>query len=211
MIFDLIQTRSTLGADYVYTTKENQMLYTANIRLAIAKININLLKNNEIVLSSTYGISDRLNNLKKSFLGSEYSVLKIQKPNDEVCGKICYKRVRKFFFGYGYYEIDYDGELFTCYTVGRGKEGIFICIYIGDRQVAMIEKPPIVRDNKDRYIIYTIDNKYNDIVSFFGLYYDHYTSSNYTQYAYKKTKVSYVYSLNKEIKSKYNPKFKELC
>jgi hypothetical protein len=95
MIFDLIQTRSTLGADYVYTTKENQMLYTANIRLAIAKININLLKNNEIVLSSTYGISDRLNNLKKSFLGSEYSALKYK--TRLVCGDDSYKD-RKFFF-----------------------------------------------------------------------------------------------------------------
>lgn len=211
IIINLIQTRSSLGADYVFENNANQILYTANIRLAIAKIDISLLKDNQIVLSSTYGINARLNNLGKSLVGTEYNIFNIQKPHGEICGKICYKTVRKFFSGYGYYEINYDGEVFTCYVVGRGKEGLFICIYIGDRQVAMIEKSPIVRDNKDHYIIYTIDNKYNDIVSFFGIYYDHNTSSNYSEFVYKKKEISYVYSFNKEIKSKYNPQFKELC
>lgn len=211
MIINLIQTRSSFGADFVFSNSASQVIYTASIRLAIGNLDMRLMKNEEPVLISNSGKSQLVNNFGKNSPEKEYGILNILKPDGEICAKICSKRVRKFFAGYKYYEIDYNGDEFTCYEVGRGKEGLFVLIYIGERQVAMIEKPPLVHDNKDCYTIYTIDSKYNDIISFFVLYYDHGSSGNYNEVVYKKKEVKYVYTMNKELKSKYNPRFKELC
>ncbi|NLD47081.1 MAG: hypothetical protein GX660_07760 [Clostridiaceae bacterium] len=211
MIINLFQTRSSFGADYVLSDNANQAIYTANIRLAVAKRSISLIKNNQPLLLAEINIKTYINDITKGLLRGEYHDINIQNPQGDICGSIRYKRVKVFFGGYGYYEINYEGEVFTCYFVGRGKEGMFICIYIGEQQVAMIEKPPLVRDNKDYYKIYTIDNKYNDIISFFCLYYDDIAFSNYTEVVSYKKSISYINTLDKRIKSKYNPQFKELC
>lgn len=75
----------------------------------------------------------------------------------------------------------------------------------------MIEKHPVVYDNKDTYTIYIKDDVYADLICLFVAYYDHATNSKNNEYAIKAKKVNYSYTFNKDLNSKYNPQFKELC
>lgn len=208
MIIELKQTRSTLGADFVFSSNNNPELFTAQIRLSIGSPDIRLLLNNELV----YSLSG--NGIPIDFKGAfqrERTLFNIKSPSGEICGNLSSKVVKKFLAGYRYVQINFKSELYNCYEVGMGKEGKFICIYIGDQQIAMIEKPTVVYDNKDYYKIYIKDSKYIDIVCLFAVYYDHASARNYNEVVIKSKKVSYEYTINKELKSKYNPKFKEQC
>ena len=207
MIIDLIQTRTFGGADFVFSTINNQDIYTAQIRLNIGSPCISLMQNNESVLLLS---SDNINHVKEVFK-RESTLFEIKKADGVTCGKISSKEVRGFWSGYKYNQITFNSEIYNCYEVGMGKEGTFVCIYSGEQQIAMIEKPNVVYDNKDFYRIYIEDNKYVEIVCLFATYYDHATAGNYNQVAIKSKKANYYYTINKELKSKYNPQFKELC
>ena len=208
MIIDMKQTRSSMGADFVLATNNNHDLYTAQIRLGAGSPDISLVQNNEPVLMLS---GDEISIDVKGALRRERTLFFIKKPNGEMCGEISSKVVKKFMAGYRYVQIEFNSELYNCYEVGMGKEGSFECIYIGDQQIAMIEKATVVSDNKDFYKIYIKDDKYIEIVCLFAVYYDHATARNYNEVAIKSKKVSYEYTLNKELKGKYNPQFKELC
>ncbi len=102
MIINFIQTRSSFGADYVLSNSGGKVIYTASIQLAIGNLDMRLMKNDEPVLMSNSGISQLINNFGKSLSEKEYGIINIKKPDGEICGKICSKRVRKFFAGYKY-------------------------------------------------------------------------------------------------------------
>lgn len=206
MIIDLIQTRTFGGADFVLSTADNQNLYTAQVRLNLLNFNISLIQDNEpVLLLDSY----RKLSLEQAF-SKKTTLFEIKKPDGEICGKIVSILVRGF-FGYRYYQTTFNSEVYDCYVVGMGKEGTFVCIYSGEQQIAMIEKPPVVYDNKDTYKIYIKDDKYTEIICLFAVFYDHTATGNYNKVAVKTKKVYYYYTMNKNLKSKYNPQFKELC
>lgn len=207
MIINMIQTRTFGGADFVFSTTENHVFYTAEVRLTIGSPHITLMKNDTPVLLLR---GNDINPITESFK-REHTLFNIKKPDGETCGKLTSKFAGKFLSGYRYVQITFYSEVFNCYVVGMGKEGTFVCIYSGDEQIAMIEKSTVVYDNRDFYRIYIKDNKHMEIVCLFATYYDHSTASNYNQAAIKSKKINYYYTLNKELKSKYNPQFKELC
>jgi hypothetical protein len=91
------------------------------------------------------------------------------------------------------------------------KDQKYVCVYLGDRQVALIEKSKVLSDNLDSYKIYLKDEKYIQIVCLYVVYYEHATSANYNEFTYKTKKTSFENSTNKVLKSKYNPQFKEQC
>jgi uncharacterized protein YxjI len=208
MIIEMIQTRSFTGADFVFSTNSNENLYTAQVRFDVVKPNINLMQDNETILALS---SENINVLKESFK-REPTFFEIIKPNGETCGKISSKFIKTFlFFGRSHTQITYNSEVYDCYVVGKGKEGTFVCIYSGEQQIALIEKHTVVYDNKDTYTLYIKDDKHAELICLFATYYDHSANSNYNEYAANSKKVNYYYTYNKELNSKYNPQFKELC
>lgn len=77
-----------------------------------------------------------------------------------------------------------------------------------DIQVGLIEKDNVSYDNKSTYTINTLNKHYQMLAFFFSVYYDNaYYSPK--EVAYKSKEINYEYTLNKELKSKYNSKFIE--
>lgn len=208
MIINVKQTRSNRGTDFVFSVPENLELYHAQVRLGRESSDIALIQNDERILMLS---SEEVPIDVMGILFRDKVLYNIKKLNGDICGEIALKVVKKFLAGYKYIQINFNAELLNCYEVGMGKEGKFVCIYIGDRQVALIEKSNVVYDNLDSYKIYLEDEKYMQIVCLYLVYYDHATSANSNEFADKSKKTSYEYSPNKELKSKYNPQFKEQC
>lgn len=210
MIIDLKQTRNFGGADFIFTTADNQNLYTAQVRFNKLLPKITLLQNDEPVYYLSYNITDIPRRFLESFK-REGTLFWINKPDGETCGEISYRRVRNFLLSYSYKQITFNSETYNSYFVGMGKEGVYDCIYSGEQLIAMIEKTPVVYDLKDTYKLYIKDSKHMDMVCLYAIFIDHARSANYNQYAYKTKKISYHYTLSNEIRAKYDPSFKELC
>lgn len=208
MIIDVKQTRSNMGADFVFSVDENLELYHSQVRLGREGPDIALIQNNERILILS---SDEVPIDVMGILFRDKVLYNIKKLNGDICGEIALKVVKKLLARYKYIQVNFNAELLNCYEVGLGKEGKFVCIYIGDIQVALIEKSNVEYDNMDSYKIYLKDEKYMQIVCLFVVYYDHATSANLNEFSYKSKKTSYEYSPNKELKSKYNPQFREQC
>ena len=94
------------------------------------------------------------------------------------------------------------------YEIGLGKEGIKLPIYRDDTQVALIEKDLVVYDNKDTYEIIAIDEMSLEVSALFNLYYDFVKHGNYGEINYKSKERYYLYTMNKELKNKYDSTFK---
>lgn len=122
-----------------------------------------------------------------------------------------FSKRNEIFLGYEYYEYHFFGKEYVAYEIGMGKEGIKIPLYDVERQIALIEKSTVVYDNKDEYDIYAIDAKALEIAVLFNLYYDFTRFGRFGEFAYKSKETEYLYTLKKELKSKYDPNFKELC
>lgn len=202
------KTRSNMSADFIFSVKDNPDLYKAHVRLGIDSPDIDLIKKDELLL--------KLNNdevpTSRTFLFSGYKVLSyIKKPNGDICGEVSLKVARRLIRGFRYIQINYNAELLNCYEVRMGKEGIFVCIYLDDRQVAMIEKCMAKQDDKDFYKIYVKDDKYVELVCIYAVYYDYLAWENKSEFKTKSNGEDYAYTQNKELKSKYNPRFKEEC
>ncbi len=208
MIIDVKQKRSSMGTDFVFYVPENLELYHAEARLDREGSDIALIQNNERILMLS---SDEVPIDLTGILFRDKVLYNIKKLNGDICGEITLKVVKKFLARYKYIQINFNAELLNCYEVNMGKEGNFVCIYIGDLQIALIDKTNVSNDNLDSYKIYLKDEKYIQIVCLYVVYYDHATSANYNEFTYKSKKTSYENSPNKELKSKYNPQFKEQC
>lgn len=207
MIINMTQTRTFGGADFVFSTIDNNVIYTSEIRhTIIGRSHITLIRNDKQVLLLR---NNDLNPFSEAFKRN-YKLFDIIKPDGETCGKLTSKFAGKFWSGYRYEEITFYSDVYNCYEVGMGPEGTFVCIYSGDEQVAMIEKPTVVYDNKDIYEIYIKDDRHIEIVCLFATYYDHSAGGN-SDGAIMSKEINYKYTMNKELKSKYNPLFKELC
>ncbi len=202
------QTRSNVDDDFVFSVSENLELYHAQVRLGREGPDIALIQNNEQILLLS---SDEVPIDVMGILFRDKVLYNIKKLNGDICGEIALKVVKRLLAGYKYIQINFNAELLNCYEVEMSKEGKYICIYIGDRQVALIEKSKVVYDNMSSYKIYLKDEKYIQIVCLYVAYYDHATSANYDEFVYKSKKTSCEYSPNKDLRSKYNPEFKEQC
>ncbi|KRM22319.1 hypothetical protein [Latilactobacillus graminis] len=111
-------------------------------------------------------------------------------------------------FGYMYYEFIFSGTLYTIYKVGMGKQGLKFIVYIDDKQVGLMEKELVERNGRSEYEFFMVDKK-AEVVSFlFLVYYD--ASYNVQGEVLSNTKeVTYEFTIHKELRNKYNPKFKE--
>lgn len=206
MIIDMRQTHSSTG--FVFSAKDDPDLYHAHVKLGIESPDIDLIQKNEKILKLN---SDEVPKEVMSIFSWEKVLSYIKKPNGDICGEVSLKIARKLFNWYKYIQINYNAELLNCYEVRRGKEGVFVCIYLGNNQIAMIEKSMFNGDNKDKYKIYIKNCKYLKIICLYAVYYDYFISKSKMEFMIKLKKDSGEYTVNKQLKSKYNPQFKEEC
>jgi len=207
MIIDMKQTRSSVGADFIFSTKDNPNLYNAKVRLGVELSDLALIKNNEQILILS---ADEVPVDGGGFFRRDRVLFSIKRPNGDICGEVSSKMAKGFRSKYKYNQINFNAELLDCFEVAMGKDGKFICIYLKDGQVAMIEKSMVV-DNTDFYKIYLKNEKYMDIVCFYAVYYDYATCEDYDEITFKYKMASDEYTFNKKLKSKYDSNFKEQC
>ncbi|WP_143069273.1 hypothetical protein [Paenibacillus sp. OV219] len=127
-------------------------------------------------------------------------------------GEIYNVKVARFiFFGYSFTKLHLHGREYEGYEVGRGREGHFLCIYEGDQQIALIEKDRVVMDNKDTYDLYVEASAHTDIAKIFAIHWDCSTYANSGEYLNKSKSIEIAFTINKFLKSKYDPAFKSRC
>ena len=201
-----IQTKSKIAAQY-QCLNENEVLYTAEIPVNFRGLKAQVLRNSKVIYRINFDKIDSLKKMKKDRLIEKIIPYNIYDINNNLVGSISLRRT-KFFNGYMYYELILNDVKYIMYEIGLGKEGIKVPIYKDDTQVALIEKDPVVYDNKDTYEIIAIDEKSLEVSTLFNLYYDFIRFGNYGEINYKTKKSYYLYTTKKELKSKYDSNFK---
>jgi len=201
---ELIQTKGNFTKKYELKC-ENKLIGTAEVPISLKrKIEVNSF-HQKFILQFEF-----LENILGKFkYGKNAKILPFQIYNDNniLIGSLC-KRQTKLFFGYTFYELHYEEDVFYFYEVGLGKKGVKIPMYNNhDIQVALIEKDNTRYDNKSRYHLTSIDKNYQRIAFMWSIYYDIVTNSN-NEVSVKSKETMYEYTLNKELKKKYNPNFK---
>ena len=109
---------------------------------------------------------------------------------------------------YSYYSLIVNQKEFILYEIPLGKYGIKIPIFYNNIQIGLIEKSIYTENNKDEYYLYLSDDSFLSIISLFIIYYDNWEHGNQGEIYYG-SKVEYVWTASKKIKSKYNPIWKE--
>lgn len=202
-----IQTKSKIAAQYE-CLNEDEVLYTAEIPLNFRGAKAQLFRNSEVLYTIK---SDKINyseEWRKEKLPKRRLPYNIYDANNNLVGSICRLKNTKFFNGYIYYELILNDTKYLMYEIGLGKEGIKLPIYRDDTQVALIEKDSVVYDNKDTYEIIAIDEMSLEVSALFNLYYDFVKHGNYGEINYKSKETYYLYTMNKELKNKYDSTFK---
>ena len=120
------------------------------------------------------------------------------------CGAI-YRKRTKGFFGYYYFELHLNDKEYKFYEIGLGKQGIKIPVYVGEQQVALIEKDTHTANNLDSYNLSSVDGKTAQAASLFCVYYDFVRFGNHGEVSVNSKQVTYIYTGNKKLKEKYNP------
>lgn len=209
MISEIVQTKSGLSTELElrYDNKLVSSAYAKNNITVGASCDIK--RNNDIIYHLSYDLKERISSVSKKYKDKSHIPYKIVDSNSELCGSICYRMSDGFFLlRYSYYELSMNNRTYDIYAVGMGKDGMKYPVYLNGRQVALVEKDCLVRNNLDNYTIYAVDESSNWIAWIFCSYLDMISYANRGKVAVKSTKVNYTITTNKELKNKYNPEFK---
>lgn len=211
MICKLKQTSSGSSCTYevesngeiiATAVQENNITYTGGIKLFI---------NNELKYQTKYDVNQRINDIGKKYYDKNLIPFKILDINNNECGLACIKEAQTSFFNrYSYTELSLNNEIYYMYCVGMGKEGLKYPIYKGNIQIALMEKENIVINNLDEYVIYMQDDNYLDVALLIALYVDTRFAANRGVYVSSSVHKTYSLTFNKELKSKYNPEYKNM-
>lgn len=112
-----------------------------------------------------------------------------------------------FFKGYTYYELEYQGRIYAFYEVGLGTKGLYLCLYDGDRLLAMAGKDRVVKNYQDTYTLYLKSGTDFPLLSAALLYYDVVSYGDFMKLSVHSTKRTIVIARNKELLAKYDPDF----
>ena len=134
---------------------------------------------------------------------------KIFDPNESLIGKFVGRthKTGKFIGGYQFYELNLYDKQYIGYEVGRGRQGVALCLYLNNELIGIIDKNTTVINFQDDYNIYLTDSKYLEIATLFDIYYDSTKFSDVGEIALYSQKETYMVTTNKELKNKYDPNF----
>lgn len=211
MICKLKQTSSGFSCEYEVESngqiiataiQDNNVTYTGGVKLFV---------NNELKYQIEYDINQKKNNFGMQYYDKKLIPFKILDNNNNECGLVCVKEVKASFFNrYSYTEINFNNETYSMYCIGMGKEGLKYPIYKGDTQIALMEKENKVTNNLDEYVIYMQDDNYLDVALLIALYVDTRFAANRAESVSNSVQMTYSITTNKELKSKYNPDYKNM-
>lgn len=126
------------------------------------------------------------------------------------CGRIFQKNEKTGLFqSFSYHQMTFNEETYEIFPIGFGKAGIKNPVIYKGKQIAQIEKDPIVYDDLHTFKIYSIDDTSAFVSTLFSCYM--YTVAFY-KHGVKATKAketNYSKTTNKTLLSKYNPNFKK--
>ena len=108
-----------------------------------------------------------------------------------------------FLKSYIYHKIEYKGTEYSAYEVGFGKKGLYLCIYKGDKIIAIVNKKCRVINYKDSYVCYLENEEYADIVLAYVVYYDMVSYGDLLEIALYSGEEKLVVTLQKELKAKF--------
>jgi len=160
------------------------------------KLKYSLVYNNHVLLS----------NMKKKVKDKIYEKYEITNANNEVIGQIYNKTTDGNIFKRFEY---FYGTKYQLYLVALGKEGDKYPIYKDNVQVSLIEKGNVVYNNLDEYQIYAKDFDTIEMSILFCLYLDLMEYDHLGEVVKDYVSKSYTLTFLKELKSKYDPSFKD--
>ncbi len=126
--------------------------------------------------------------------------------NSKIRGYAVVKKT-SFLFGYLYYELMFDGTVFTAYEVGKGKDGLFLTIFNNEEQICLIEKDISVKDYEGFYSIYLKEEAVLIPMILINMWYHALRWSHEKRYSSTQHNGTYN-TTNKFLNSTYNPNFK---
>lgn len=203
------QVESSFVAKYEVLDDSNNIIASAEMSNVIFGSNWRIYYGDKVKYNALYKFKQQLGNIAKSNKNKLYIPFEIYDDSNIFrMGIICQKQSDGFFLSrYGYYELKLNNKTYTVYAVGLGKEGVKLPIYIGDTQVALIEKSATVKNNLDEYVIHALTDEYANASYLVCLYIDTLSCSHRGEKVTASTQTAYVYTTNRELKSKYNPNF----
>lgn len=81
-------------------------------------------------------------------------------------------KVKGFLQSYIYDVFQYKGNIYSCYEVGFGNKGIYICFYKNDELVAVVDKQLRVVNFQDKYTCYLLNEEDYPAVMAYTVQYD---------------------------------------
>ena len=172
----------------------------------------NIMRNGKLLYTLSYDTEERASSIGKSKQNKNLIPYKIDDANGNKCGQIGIKQADVPFWRlYSFHEMTINSNTYRMYTVGLGKEGLKYPIYCNDTQIALMGKDAVVVNNLDKYDIYAHDRQGAEIAVLFGLYIDITAAANRGTAVTESVRKVYSITTNKELKSKYNPDFKQSC
>lgn len=117
------------------------------------------------------------------------------------------KRVKGFLQSYPYRVMTIHETNYFLYEVGFGSEGLYLCIYKENELITIVEKELRVVNYKDRYTAYCYDQIELELIMPLILYYDITVYGNIMNSSVRSVQWKRVYTIQKELISKYDPTF----
>ncbi len=108
-----------------------------------------------------------------------------------------------FLKSYIYHKIEYKGTVYSAYEVGFGNKGLYLCIYKGDKIIAIVNKKLRVINYKDSYVCYLENEEDADMVISYVVYYDMVSYGDWLDISLYSGEEKLVVTLQKELKAKF--------
>lgn len=110
-------------------------------------------------------------------------------------------------FGYQYFQIQFRETEYQLYPVGFGRDGLYLCLYQGDRLVAMVDKELTTINFRDVYHLYLEREEDLLVLAAATLQYDVLFYGDFGEIRTYSKATKLVYATNNELISKYDPDF----
>lgn len=117
------------------------------------------------------------------------------------------KKVLFLPIGYAYDEFVYNGEVYSVYNSGLGRDQHYISIYKGESVIAVQHRDDLVLDYLGKSTLYAVDAEAMELMLIYAMYMEATEFCNlYVEAERSRQDCSY-YTKQKELRDKYDPSF----
>ena len=202
MILNVVQTKTSFNMEWVSYLGED-VFSIARSPFEKGRFTINVEFKNAPGLKMYYNPSDTTWGSK---LADRMS-FKLFEGEEKIGSIVGQSKKVGFLKACPYYAYEYKGTMYYGYEVGFGRKGLYLCVYEGEKLIAIVDKKLRVVNFKDTYTIYLEDEKYAPVVIPFTLYYDSATYGDVMEIALVSVEQKWVNTIYKELIAKFDPAF----